>query len=476
MIKNPRYILYTVGAIVIIATLILMTKNSKKQSKKQSKLQSSSYSVDTNFLTKSMLEEMNTDVGIKTIQLNYCEGGCNIGLDEKSIYDCEYQDYLDEDWSQCSQSCGDSGVRTRNKRVLFDFGGNCSSTTPPTQTEACNRIPCPVDCVLGEWEEWSSCSEPCDDGVKMRTRPVLTPAQYGGAVCPDTSETSVCNNGSCCTTTDWSSADEGWQGTGCMQSRTNKKIVNSYYPDLTGCPVGDIELQSRNSCNISLPGGVLEEGKVYSYSDVNNLLGSQSDINIPSNTELVITLNNNIKYVTGSPKILPVDKKYLISYEKDNNTYRYYGDRTNFVNFRNTINPDAELYVFNYLSDQTISLYATGNWYKGLPGDIGNYGKLIARSYLGMGLALASEYAFGVSFYNWTTDPSPYSFYILDKVELFNDGQIRVTIGSKKYKVVMKDLFFDSTGITQYNTPALVEEVGGVSVAGSRFSISTLDS
>jgi len=50
-----------------------------------------------------------------------------------------------------------------------DFGADC----PPLRLKTvCNDFECPVDCQLGDWEGWSSCSKSCDGGMKRRVRPV----------------------------------------------------------------------------------------------------------------------------------------------------------------------------------------------------------------------------------------------------------------------------------------------------------------
>lgn len=318
MPPNKPVLKYLIGIIIAAIIILLIVNNSRNNTSKStaSSLLLGS-SINTNYLTKSMLEEMNTDIGIKSIELDYCSGGCSLVSDEKNIYECEYQDYLDSDWSECSQSCGDTGVRTRTKRVLFDFGNNCADNPAPIETEACNRVPCPIDCVVGEWGAWTDCSAPCGDGVKSRTRPVITPAQYGGAVCPPTEENNVpCNEGPCCITADWSSPEEGWTGDGCSQTRTVKKVVSSYYPDFTGCPVADIALDTRNICDISLQQGILKEGEVYTYNEVTNMLGSQTDIIIPGNTKLIVTLQDNTKYVVGA---LPNIFSYKAEIQTSNN-------------------------------------------------------------------------------------------------------------------------------------------------------------
>ena len=42
---------------------------------------------------------------------------------------------------------------------------------------------CPVHCAFSEWSDWGVCSEPCDAGLKTRTRFEETPARFGGFPC-----------------------------------------------------------------------------------------------------------------------------------------------------------------------------------------------------------------------------------------------------------------------------------------------------
>ena len=45
--------------------------------------------------------------------------------------------------------------------------------------------PLAIDCVLGDWTPWGDCDQVCGPGFKHRTRPITTPAQFGGANCSD---------------------------------------------------------------------------------------------------------------------------------------------------------------------------------------------------------------------------------------------------------------------------------------------------
>ena len=55
-----------------------------------------------------------------------------------------------------------------------------------------------VDCIWGEYGEWSTCSATCGGGTKTRTRPDATPASNGGAPCTGSAtETGQCNLDAC---------------------------------------------------------------------------------------------------------------------------------------------------------------------------------------------------------------------------------------------------------------------------------------
>jgi hypothetical protein len=53
-----------------------------------------------------------------------------------------------------------------------------------------------VDCVVGEWHDWTACSASCGPGTQTRSRDLVDPV-CGGAECPSASETRNCNLGSC---------------------------------------------------------------------------------------------------------------------------------------------------------------------------------------------------------------------------------------------------------------------------------------
>ena len=63
----------------------------------------------------------------------------------------------------------------------------------PSGEQAC-LIPCPQDCVVSLFTSWSSCSRSCGVGLQHRTRHVLATPMYGGASCPNLTQTRTCSN------------------------------------------------------------------------------------------------------------------------------------------------------------------------------------------------------------------------------------------------------------------------------------------
>nr|XP_023677065.1 thrombospondin type-1 domain-containing protein 7B-like isoform X1 [Paramormyrops kingsleyae] len=83
-------------------------------------------------------------------------------------------------------------VRKSNRSAVADRV--CESfSQKPTLEQAC-LIPCPFDCVVSEFSAWSDCSRTCGVGLQYRTRAVLAAPEYGGASCPNLTQTRTCNN------------------------------------------------------------------------------------------------------------------------------------------------------------------------------------------------------------------------------------------------------------------------------------------
>uniref|UniRef100_A0A672IN76 Thrombospondin type-1 domain-containing protein 7A n=1 Tax=Salarias fasciatus TaxID=181472 RepID=A0A672IN76_SALFA len=81
-------------------------------------------------------------------------------------------------------------VRTSNRTSVTSRICEFFSQRPPVE-QAC-LIPCPQDCVVSDFTSWSSCSKTCGSGLQHRTRHVLSTQVYGGAHCPNLTETRTC--------------------------------------------------------------------------------------------------------------------------------------------------------------------------------------------------------------------------------------------------------------------------------------------
>mmetsp|Transcript_145458 Transcript_145458/g.466159 ORF Transcript_145458/g.466159 Transcript_145458/m.466159 type:complete len:877 (+) Transcript_145458:72-2702(+) len=163
------------------------------------------------------------------------------------IADCSVSDWKQ---SKCSVSCG-GGFLTKTRSVLV-HPNNGMQCPPLSLKESCNTHPCPIDCVVGEWEGWSGCSAECGGGIRERMRPVLTEMKYSGEPCEDTEETEGCNSQNCnadCNLVDWtewtSCSQACWKG-----SARRDRVIKDAARGTGKCPapVGEERLQYRD-CN-----------------------------------------------------------------------------------------------------------------------------------------------------------------------------------------------------------------------------------
>ncbi|KAL0892806.1 hypothetical protein ABMA27_014502 [Loxostege sticticalis] len=97
------------------------------------------------------------------------------------------------EWSVCAPRRALCGRSVINRTVTcVDADGNwlsdseceASGAGPAPAREATCRAPCPADCVVSTWSEWSPCEQTKWGGRRDRTRVVLRPAADGGAACP----------------------------------------------------------------------------------------------------------------------------------------------------------------------------------------------------------------------------------------------------------------------------------------------------
>jgi hypothetical protein len=109
------------------------------------------------------------------------------------IQDCEVGEWQP---GECTVECG-GGERDITREIVTPAANGGAECPPMVEKEACNLQPCPIDCVVGEWSEYSACSKDCGGGVEVRSRPVHTEAEHGGEPCGDLTEQNECNVDAC---------------------------------------------------------------------------------------------------------------------------------------------------------------------------------------------------------------------------------------------------------------------------------------
>lgn len=69
----------------------------------------------------------------------------------------------------------------------------CAHFAPQPPTEQACLIPCPRECIVTEFSQWSTCSKQCGKQVQHRTRTAVAPPLYGGSQCPNLTESRTCD-------------------------------------------------------------------------------------------------------------------------------------------------------------------------------------------------------------------------------------------------------------------------------------------
>mmetsp|Transcript_115679 Transcript_115679/g.222982 ORF Transcript_115679/g.222982 Transcript_115679/m.222982 type:complete len:1635 (+) Transcript_115679:49-4953(+) len=125
-------------------------------------------------------------------------------------------------WSSCINGAIDQRERTRKiEKKAEGVGKPCNDAT--VETFPCGHALMPLDCIMGDWNQWTKCSVTCGGGLTTRLRRPSQKANHGGRPCGDTLlETGECSVQRCpdavdCTMTDWSE----WNG--CEGSSVNSK-------------------------------------------------------------------------------------------------------------------------------------------------------------------------------------------------------------------------------------------------------------
>jgi hypothetical protein len=88
----------------------------------------------------------------------------------------------------------------------------------------------PVDCVHSGWSAWSDCSKTCGAGVQVQLPHIASPAERGGAACPQHRERE-CNLGSCtavdCAVSGWTAWSACSAGCGGSSVQSRRPIITT---------------------------------------------------------------------------------------------------------------------------------------------------------------------------------------------------------------------------------------------------------
>ncbi|NXX44406.1 THS7B protein, partial [Tricholaema leucomelas] len=95
------------------------------------------------------------------------------------------------------------GLQRRSVRCLQKLNRTvvaneiCEYFTPQPPAEQACLVPCPRDCVVSQFSDWSECGTGCAKSLQHRTRAVIAPPLYGGAPCPNLTESRACSTPAC---------------------------------------------------------------------------------------------------------------------------------------------------------------------------------------------------------------------------------------------------------------------------------------
>jgi len=248
--------------------------------------------------------------------------------------DCEME-WIDN-WSGCSETCG-GGTQTREITISVpaENGGKACPSTLPTQTQACNEQPCPVDCVVSEWSEWGSCLDDhgrnawCGDSNQTRTRTIITEPANGGNACPVLEETQACNLTPC-----YIDCRIEWQdnwsecSAECGGGTRTRELVILVHDEYGGKPCPDPLWTQTEACN--------EQACPVENIIIDSTLDASADVIVPFSPTTdsgLYTLRDPFQTFVA-PSTMTVGKIFMMLYSKAENApftiaLREYNNNTN---------------------------------------------------------------------------------------------------------------------------------------------------
>ena len=149
------------------------------------------------------------------------------------------------EWSQCSKPCDNGtggGMQTRERSVKVQPRHGGAACPALAEERKCNQHACPVDCQVGRWSSWSTCSAACAGGVQTATRAITRAAAHGGHACPppaDLTRSQPCNTQACdepCEVSAWSAWDACDKACGGGVQRSSRTVLKPAVGHGRPCP------------------------------------------------------------------------------------------------------------------------------------------------------------------------------------------------------------------------------------------------
>ncbi|KAL8437124.1 hypothetical protein Efla_007095 [Eimeria flavescens] len=170
-------------------------------------------------------------------------------LEGQAVADCVWGEW--SPFGPCDATCGPG--RRRSSRVVLAFPTDANGRpmqhlcSDSERFEACQGPPCPVDCQVTAWGEWTSCTVTCGGGQQQRQRSVVRHASNGGKECPTLLEVQPCGTYPCpadCEMSPWSewSACSALCGEG--QAFRTRRILSAASVDPPGLACGAVRQEA----------------------------------------------------------------------------------------------------------------------------------------------------------------------------------------------------------------------------------------
>jgi hypothetical protein len=161
--------------------------------------------------------------------------------------DCEVGNWTE--WSECSAECGE-GTRTRTRSVTKAPMFNGKPCPALLESQSCIDKPCPLDCRVSDWTAWSDCSKSCGGGERSRERTIDAPALHGGK-CYPLKETEACNTDPCpvdCEISDWTEWGACSRECGGGKKMRTRTILKQAAKGGKACPIPELLVEEMD-CN-----------------------------------------------------------------------------------------------------------------------------------------------------------------------------------------------------------------------------------